>query len=226
MAKLVWRVKLVTELVAGETMDVEVARLERDEQAGLADLGLRLAEAKQLMAATAIQAGDRPSSGDGRPASIAAHARLVTASWPARDITPRHSARCSATCRRQSGFGRLLTCPCQGTGEAKSFETAFDLEEPRPWRPNWPMSRRDMRHWRCLARSRTCCQELLPISGAQEREMTVAKQDDAGRRGGCATARREYAQRRRQPQPAKPVVIGLDGGYVRPSRAPPGRASL
>jgi hypothetical protein len=36
--------KLVTELQAGETTEVEVARLERDEQASLADLGLRLAE--------------------------------------------------------------------------------------------------------------------------------------------------------------------------------------
>ena len=51
VAKLVWRVKLVTELQAGETTEVEVARLERDERAGLADLWLRLAEAKQLMAA-------------------------------------------------------------------------------------------------------------------------------------------------------------------------------
>jgi hypothetical protein len=49
--KLVWRVKLVTELQAGETTEVEVARLERDEQAGLADLGLGLAEAKRLTAA-------------------------------------------------------------------------------------------------------------------------------------------------------------------------------
>ncbi|WP_158927667.1 hypothetical protein [Acidisphaera sp. S103] len=48
MAKLVWRVKLVTEVQAGETTEVEVARIERDEQAGLSDLGLRLAEAKQL----------------------------------------------------------------------------------------------------------------------------------------------------------------------------------
>jgi hypothetical protein len=44
MAKLVWRVKLVTELQAGETTEVEVARIERDQQAGLSDLGLRLAE--------------------------------------------------------------------------------------------------------------------------------------------------------------------------------------
>src|SRR5208282_438291 len=49
--KMVWRVKLVAELEPGLTTEVEVARLERDEQAGLADLGLRLAEAKQLTAA-------------------------------------------------------------------------------------------------------------------------------------------------------------------------------
>jgi len=49
--KLVWRVKLVAEFETGETTEVEVARLERDEQAGLADLGLRLAEAKQITAA-------------------------------------------------------------------------------------------------------------------------------------------------------------------------------
>lgn len=51
VAKLGWRVKLVAELPAGVTREMEVARLERDEQAGLADLGLRLAEAKQLTAA-------------------------------------------------------------------------------------------------------------------------------------------------------------------------------
>jgi hypothetical protein len=48
VAKLVWRVKLVTELLAGETTEVEVACIERDEQVDLSDLGLRLAEAKQL----------------------------------------------------------------------------------------------------------------------------------------------------------------------------------
>ena len=48
---MVWRVKLVAELELGLTTEVEVARLERDEQAGLADLGLWLAEAKQLTAA-------------------------------------------------------------------------------------------------------------------------------------------------------------------------------
>ena len=45
MAKLVWRVKLVTEMQAGVTTEVEVGCFERDEQASVADLGLRLEEA-------------------------------------------------------------------------------------------------------------------------------------------------------------------------------------
>ena len=102
--KLMWRVKSVAEFETGETTEMEVARLERDEQAGLADLGLRLAEAKQLMAA--IQAEIVPVT---VPASIAAHASLVSASWPARDTTPRHSTRCSATC--QFGFGACSPVP-------------------------------------------------------------------------------------------------------------------
>jgi hypothetical protein len=40
--KLVCRVKLVAELRAGVTTETEVARIERGEEAGLADLGLRL----------------------------------------------------------------------------------------------------------------------------------------------------------------------------------------
>jgi hypothetical protein len=38
--KLVWRMKLVAELRPGEVTETEVARIERDEQAGTADLGL------------------------------------------------------------------------------------------------------------------------------------------------------------------------------------------
>jgi hypothetical protein len=51
VAKLVWRVNLVAELEPGLTTEVEVARIERDQRADLVDLGLRLAEAKQLTAA-------------------------------------------------------------------------------------------------------------------------------------------------------------------------------
>jgi hypothetical protein len=57
MAKLVWRVKLVTELQARETTEVEVARLERDEQAGPADLGF-------VSRRQRADSGDRPGTGD------------------------------------------------------------------------------------------------------------------------------------------------------------------
>jgi hypothetical protein len=48
---LVWLVKLVAELCPGAMKETEVARIERDEQVGLVDLRLRLAETKQLTAA-------------------------------------------------------------------------------------------------------------------------------------------------------------------------------
>ena len=122
VAKLVWRVKLVAEFAAGETTEVEVARIERAEQAGLADLGLRLAEAKQVMAA--IQAEIVPAqvtiAGEHRR-SCAACGRVLAS-----------KGHYTATFR--SLFGdvpvrvlRLLTCCCQGADEARSF-AAFDLE--------------------------------------------------------------------------------------------------
>ena len=51
MPKPVWRVKLVAELEPGVTTEAELARIGRGEAAGLAELGLRLAEAKRLTAA-------------------------------------------------------------------------------------------------------------------------------------------------------------------------------
>lgn len=51
MPKLVWRVNLVAELQLGITTETEVARIERDEKAGLAELGLEFTEEKRLAAA-------------------------------------------------------------------------------------------------------------------------------------------------------------------------------
>jgi hypothetical protein len=62
MAKLVWRVKLVTELQAGETTEVEVARIEHDEQAGLSDLGLRLSGCRLNGSASISVQRVRPSA--------------------------------------------------------------------------------------------------------------------------------------------------------------------
>jgi hypothetical protein len=46
-----WRVMLVAELHPGMTTETELACIERDEEVGLADLGLRLDEVKRLTAA-------------------------------------------------------------------------------------------------------------------------------------------------------------------------------
>ncbi len=51
MSTLLWRVKLVAGWQPGVTTESELACIERGAQAGLADLGLSLAEAKQLTAA-------------------------------------------------------------------------------------------------------------------------------------------------------------------------------
>ena len=98
MAKLVWRVKLVAELEPGVATETEVARFERDEVVSLADLGLRLEEAKRLTAA--IQA------------------QIV----PAQVTTIGERRRWCAACEQR----RLLVCPCHGPGEPKSF-AALDL---------------------------------------------------------------------------------------------------
>jgi hypothetical protein len=113
--KLVWRVKLVAELRPGEVTETEVARIERDEQAGTADLGLRLTETKQLMAALQNQIVPAQVAMVGRGCSCVSCGRWL-ASKGHYPVTFR------------SLFGdvpvlvrRLLTCPCQGQGGAKSF---------------------------------------------------------------------------------------------------------
>jgi len=203
MAKLVWRVKLVTELQAGETTEVEVAHIERDEQAGLSDLGLRLAEAKQLT--SALQAAIVPAQ--------------VT-------IAGEHRGTCAA-CRRQlaskghytatfrSLFGdvpirirRLLTCPCQNGGEAKSF-AAFDLEAATV-APELAYVTARYAALAPFGKVAELLSELLSVSGAPN-ACTVRNRS---MRVGEAVAQPNVTTTT-TPRPAEPAVVGLDGGYVR-----------
>jgi len=112
----VWRVKLVAELRPGVTTETEVAQIERDEQAGLAELGLRLAEAKQLTAALQAQIVPAQVAAVGeRRRSCGACGRML-------------ASKGHYGARFRSLFGdvpvrirRLHVCPCQGSGSAKSF---------------------------------------------------------------------------------------------------------
>ncbi len=203
MEKLVWRVKLVTELQAGETTEVEVARIERDQQASLSDLGLRLAEAKQLT--SALQAEIIPTQ--------------VT-------IADEHHCTCAACGRRLSSKGhytatfrslfgdvpirirRLLTCPCQNGCEAKSF-AAFDLEAATV-APELAYVTARYAALAPFGKVADLLSELLPVSGAPNagtvRNRTMRIGEAVVQPTVTTTA---------TPRPAEPVVVGLDGGYVR-----------
>jgi hypothetical protein len=204
--KLVWRVKLVAELEAGETTEVEVARLERDEQTGLADLGLGLAEAKQLMAA--IQAEIVPAqvtiAGEHRRTCVACGRVLASKGY--------------YTATFRSLFGdvpvrvrRLLVCPCQGMGEAKSV-AAFALEAATV-APELAYVTARYAALAPFGKVADLLSEVLPISGAPNagtvRNRTMRIGEAVVPPQVATTAEPALAR------PAEPVVVGLDGGYVR-----------
>jgi hypothetical protein len=203
---MVWRVKLVAELEPGSTTEVEVACLERDEQAGLADLGLRLAEAKQLTAA--IQAGIVPAqvtiAGEHRRTCVVCGGVLAS------------KGHYTATFRSLFGdvpirVRRLLTCPCHGPEGAKTF-AAFDLEAATV-APELAYVTARYAALAPFGKVADLLSELLPISGARNagtvRNRTLRIGEAVVQPHAAKTAEPKAAQR------AKPVVIGLDGGYVR-----------
>ena len=200
---MVWRVKLVAELEPGLTTEVEVARLERDEQAGLADLGLRLAEAKQLTAA--LQAEMVPAQvtmvGERRRSCEACGGVLAS------------KGHYGATFRSLFGdvpvrVRRLLACPCQDSGEANSF-AALDLEAATV-APELAYVTARYAALAPFGKVAALLSELLPIRGAQNagtvRNRTLRVGEDVVQ---------PHPTKPTTTQPAEPVVVGLDGGYVR-----------
>jgi hypothetical protein len=185
---------------------VEVARLERDEQVGLADLGLRLAEAKRLTAA--IQAEIVPAqvtiAGENRRTCFACGRVLAS------------KGHYTATFRSLFGdvpirVRRLLACPCQGMGEAKSF-AAFDLEAATV-APELAYVTARYAALAPFGKVADLLSELLPISGAPNagtvRNRTLRVGEAVVQPSVTATATAEPARL------CEPVVVGLDGGYVR-----------
>src|SRR3954470_10768369 len=159
VSKLVWRVKLVAELEPRVTTETEVARLERGEEAGLAALGLRLNEAKQLTAALPAQMVSTQGTAVGeRCRSCAACGRGLASKGHYR-----------ATFRSLFGdvpvrVRRVLVCPCAGAGEPKSF-AAFDLGAGPA--PELAYVTAKFAALAPFGKVAALLSELLPISGAQ-----------------------------------------------------------
>src|SRR3954467_13212277 len=186
--------------------ETEVARIERDEQAGLAELGLQLAEAKQLTAA--LQAQIVPAqvamTGERRRWCGACGRGLAS------------KGHYPATFRSLFGdvpvrVRRLLVCPCQGPGEAKSF-AALDLGKDAV-APELAYVTAQFAALAPFGKVATLLSELLPMGGAQNagtvRNRTLRVGQEVVQQHSTGTAKRPVMQA------ARPVVVGLDGGYVR-----------
>src|SRR4051812_47516807 len=191
--------------------ETEVARLERGEEAGLADLGLRLDEAKQLTAALQAQIVRAQVAMTGerhRGCGVCGRGLASKGHYPA---TFRSLFGNVPVCVR-----RLLVCPCQGPGEAKSF-AALDLGAGAV-APELAYVTAQFADLAPFGKVATLLSELLPISGAQNagtaRNRTLRVGQEVGPLRPTKNAELPAA-------PADgPVVVGLDGGYVRSRHRP------
>ena len=134
----------------------------------------------------------------------------MDASWPA-------GGHYTATFRSLFGdvplrVRRLLTCPCQSSGGAKSF-AVLDLDAATV-APELAYVAARYAALAPFGKVAALLSELLPICGAQNAGHG-AEQDVAGRRRRCAAASPPRRQSQTTAQAAEPVVVGFDGGYVR-----------
>ena len=202
MPKLVWRVKLVAELEPGVTTETEVARIERDADATLAELGLRLEEAKQLTAA--LQAQIVPA----QVMILSECRRLCVACGSVLGSKGHYPVQF------RSLFGdvplrvrRLLLCRCQGGSEAKSA-TILDCGG-HAVAPELAYITARYAALAPFGKIAALLSELLPMSATQHAS-TVRNR--TRRVGETIVQQRKSAD---TAKPVGPVVVGLDGGYVR-----------
>ncbi len=214
MAKLVWRVKLVAERHPGVTTETELACIERDEDIGLADLGLRLDEAKRL--------------------TVALQAEMVPAQMASLGESPRACGVCGRKlaakghyrARFRSLFGdvpvrvrRLFVCPCRGGGEAKSV-AALDFGGDAV-APELAYVTARYAALAPFGKVAALLSELLPLDAVQHAS-TVRNRT---LRVGAEVAQAHAAEAPDQPaaRATGPVIVGLDGGYVRDRHRGQGR---
>lgn len=206
MAKLKWRVKLVAERHPGVVTETELACIERDEAVGLADLGLRLDEAKRLTAAL--------------------QAEMVPAQMIALSECPRVCEACGRRLAAKRHYGatfrslfgnvpmqvrRLFICPCRGEGGAKSI-AALDFGGDAV-APELAYVTARYAALAPFGKVAALLSELLPLDGTQHAS-TVRNRT---LRVGMDVVHAHGVEAPNQPatQATGPVVVGLDGGYVR-----------
>ena len=214
MAELKWRVKLVAERRPGVVTETELACIERDGDVGLADLGLRLDEAKRLTAAL--------------------QAEMVPAQMAALGERPRACEACGRRLAAKGHYGatfrslfgevpvrvrRLFVCPCRDEGGPKSV-AALDFGKDAV-APELAYVTARYAAMAPFGKVAALLSELLPLGGVQHAS-TV--------RNRTLRVGRDVVQQCHTEAPAPPaaqatgpVVVGLDGGYVRDRHKRAGR---
>jgi len=214
VAKLKWRVKLVAERHSGVTTETELACLDRDEDVGVADLGLRLDEAKRL--AAALQA-------EMVPAQIAAISECPRA---CEACGRRLAAKGHYRATFRSLFGevpvrvrRLFVCPCRSEGGAKSV-AALDFGGDAV-APELACVTARYAALAPFGKVAALLSELLPLSGTQHASTVRNRTLRVG--AEVVQAHAVELQGRPAARATGPVVVGLDGGYVRDRHRSEGR---
>ena len=214
MAELKWRVMLVAEQHPGVVTETELACIEREAEVGVAELGLRLEEAKRLTAAL--------------------QAEMVPMQMAALGECPRMCEACGRKLAGKGHYGatfrslfgevpirvqRLFVCPCRGAGGAKSVAVLdFGKDAVAP-----ELAYVTARYAAIAPFGKTAdlLSELLPISGTQHAS-TVRNRT---LRVGAQVVQAHVAARASEPaSPAPgPVIVGIDGGYLRHRHRAEGR---
>ena len=206
--------KLVAEREFGVVTETELACIERDEQISLAELGLTLTEAKQLTAA--LQAEIMPA----QMTALSACSRACEA------CGRRLAAKGHYEATFRSLFGdvpvrvrRWFVCPCQEASETKSV-AALDFGGDGV-APDLAYVTARYAALMPFGKAAALLSELLPISTPQHAS-TVRNRT---LRVGADVVQAHAAEPASQPAaPAPgPVVVGLDGGYVRHRHRAEGR---
>ena len=215
MQKLVWRVKLVTDLGDGAPeIDVEVARIERDEFAVPETLGLSLAEGKRLAAAIQTEMVRAQAATMGERFRCCAH---CGSTCPAKDTDPSPFDPCSATCRFEFVVSRTANAR-EVADEPRSF-SALALEGGIA--PELAYVTAKFAALAPFAKVADLLAELLPVGGAVNAGTVRNRTRRVGER--IARLRPEGAADPDIDAVTPAVVIGLDGGYLRSRHRRPER---
>src|SRR4051812_29653563 len=111
---------------------------------------------------------------------------------------------------------RLLVCPCHGLGEAKSF-AALDLGKDAV-APERAYVTAKFAALAPFGKVAALLSELLPLAGARNagtvRNRTLRVGQEVVQQHSTGTTKQPSAPA------ARPVVVGLDGGYVRSRHRP------